>query len=224
MSVYFICASPGSSGNFLGKLIHNLIGSTSDQIVTPTFNQPEPEEMTSDFWFDNVNIGNATVVNVPFVPNYEKLNARFPGSKVIVLTHLINECYSIALNLWEGFHVKSYELGSEPHFRKILTSHSNLFSDLTATPDQLTRTEISTFVKILAYQKLIAGFHCVNIPQDPNVLEVKHRDLYYNRSKVKQDLELFTGQTFSEPAANLYDQIARDHIESFFRSSSLAMH
>ncbi len=217
MSVYFICASPGSSGNFLGKLMHNLVGSTSDQLIQPTFDQPVPNEITADFWFDNVNIGSGTVIHVPFVPNYTKLRNRFPGCKIIVLTHLINECHSIAANLWNGYYKAAYNFVSEPDFRKVIQNHSNLFSNPNATPYSLTNEEVNTFIKIIAYQKLIAGFHCCNIPNDADVLEIKHKDLYFNRIKVRTDLENFTGNTFQQNAIQLHEDLAKGHIESFFK-------
>lgn len=218
MSLYFICASPGSSGNFLGKLVHNLIGSTSDQLIQPTFNQPVPSEITADFWFDNVNPGQGNVIHVPFVPNYTKLKDRFPGCKIIVLTHLINECYAIAANLWKGYYLAAYDFVSEPDFRKILINHSNIFSNVNCTPDQLSKEEVNAFIKIVAYQKLIAGFHCCPILNDVDVLEIKHKDLYFNRQLVRNNLEMFTGMTFQDPGVKLHEDLARSHIETFFRN------
>lgn len=217
--IYFVCATPGSSGNSLIRLIGSLIESMPD--LTPAvFLQTPPDTMTSEFWFNNIDPGTRQVIRVPFRPDYATLKQRFPGCKIIILTHLLAECTGIALSLWEGFYKDTYEFGAQPFFKSILENHRHLFSSTELTPTQLTHTEIHTFIKILAYEKLLDGFYCLTIPNDPDVLEITHKDFYYNRSHVKSQIENFTGKTLSPMASEIYDQISEAYIDSFFNSVS----
>jgi len=218
--IYFICATPGSSGNFLVRIFRNLIGA-STVLTPPTFLQEPTGPMTRDFWFDNVDPGQNQVMHVPYRPDYAKLKSRFPGCKIIVLTHLVSECNNLSLNLWEDFYTAAYEFGAEPFFRQTLEAHSHLFSSTTLTPDQLTKKELNTFIKIIAYQKLLDGFHNLIIPTDPDVIEITHRDLYYNRAQVKSQIETFTGFTLRQAESDMYDQMAQSHIEGFFAKAAV---
>lgn len=218
--IYFICATPGSSGNSLVRMFRTVIETTS--ALTPvTFLQTPVSPMTPKFWFENVDPGTNQVVHVPYRPDYAKLKERFPGCKIVVMTHLLTECNSIALSLWEGFYKNAYEFGAEPFFKQILETHSHLFSSTTLTPDQLSNKEINTFVKIVAYEKLLDGFHCLTIPNDPDVIEISHKDFYYNRPQVRSQIEAFTGSVFRQAEIDVYDQIAEAHINNFFKTSSL---
>lgn len=218
--VYFVCATPGSSGNFLVKLLRNLLGSPGG-LTQPTFTQTPPAVMTREFWFDNVEIGDSPVVHVPFRPDYEKLNARFPGCKIVVMTHGLPECNSIALDLWNDFYKDAFEFGAEPFFREIIESHSHLFPNKTLTPDIMTKFEINIFVKILTYQKLIEGFFCLDIPVSPDVIEIKHKEFYHKPAQVRAQLESFTGCTFNEPSINFHNQMAVNHSTNFFKNAAL---
>jgi hypothetical protein len=217
--VYFVCATPGASGNFLITLIRSLFLVT-DTRLQPTFLSTTPDPITRDFWFDNVDIGDATVVHVPFRPDYEKLKTRFPGCKIIVLTHTLPECNTIAMNLWEGFYKAAYEFGAEPFFRHVLETHSHLFSSTTLTPDQLTPIEANTFIKILSYQKLLDGFFCLDIPDDSDIIELTHRDLYINPAHFRTQLESFTGRVFDEHLIDAHNQTTANYIENFFRTAN----
>jgi hypothetical protein len=217
--VYCVCATPGSSGNFLVKLIRNLIGASAG--MTPnTFSLPKPDIMTRDFWFDNIEIGDNPVVSSPYRPDYQKLQERFPGCKIIVTTHIVSETIALARNLWEGFYKNSYEFGAEPFFRTILETHSHLFSSTTLTPDQLTKSEISTFVEILRYQKILDGFHNLTVPTEPNILEIKHRSFYFQPELVREQLETFTGYTFTEPAITFHNELVLRYIENSFNTAA----
>ena len=220
--MYFICATPGTSGNFLVRIFRNLIEATS-ALSPPTFLSEPPSPMTRDFWFDNFDPGTNQVIHVPYRPDYEKLKTRFPGCKIVVVTHLLQECHSVSLNLWEGFYKAAYEFGAEPFFRQTLENHSHLFSSTTLTPDQLTKKEIDTFIRIISYEKLLDGFHCLTIPTDPDIIEITHKDLYYNRAGVKEQIETFSGLTLRQVENDMYDQMAEAHIQSFFRNSALLM-
>lgn len=213
--VYFICATPGSSANFLIKLLGNLLG-VGGGMTQPTFTQSPPDVMTRDFWFDNVDIGSEVIVHVPFYPDYEKLRTRFPGCKIVVMTHTLPECNTLARNLWKGFYKEAYEFGAEPFFKRILETHSHLFSSTTLTPEQLTTAEINTFIKILSYEKLLGGFHCLTIPSESDIIEIKHRDFYYQPAQVRTQLETFVGATFPEQAVNFHNELVSLHLENFF--------
>jgi len=220
--IYFICATPGSSGNSVVRLFRSIIEASS--VLEPvTFLQTPPNIMTPEFWFENVDPGLNQVVRVPYRPDYAKLKERFPGCKIVVVTHLLPECTSLALTLWEGFYKDAYEFGAEPFFRSILENHSHLFSSTELTPYQLSSTEINTFVRIVAYEKLLDGFHCLTIPDDADILEITHKDFYYNRPYVKAQIETFTGATLQQAASEVYDQIAEARIDKFFSSAALLL-
>lgn len=218
--VYFVCATPGSSGNFLVKLIRNLLGSPGG-LTPPTFLQTPPTPMTRDFWFDNVEIGDNPVMHVPFRPDYQKLKDRFPGCKIIVMTHSLTECGTIALHLWEDFYKDAYEFGAEPFFREIIESHSHLFSSTTLTPDQMTKKEINTFIKIVSYQTLLEGFYSLTVPTDPDILEIQHKDFYYQTALTRSRLELFTDTTFTDPAITFHDAVSKSYLDIFFKNAAL---
>lgn len=217
--IYFVCATPGASGNFLITLLRKLLVVT-DNNLQPTFLSTPPIPITRDFWFDNVDIGDATVVHVPFRPDYEKLKIRFPNCKIVVLTHTLPECQTIAMNLWEGYYKNTYEFGAEPFFKKILESHSHLFSSITLTPDQLTQIEVNTFIRILSYQKLLDGFFCLNIPNDSDIIELVHRDLYLDPASFRNQIESFTGRVFDAMTIDFHNLVASNHIENFFRTAN----
>lgn len=217
--VYFVCATPGSSGNFLVKLLRNLVAMPAG-MTKPTFSQTPPDTMTRDFWFDNVEVGNEVAIHVPYYPDYQKLRDRFPGCKIIVMTHTLPECTTLAATLWKSFFKESYEFGAEPFFKDILDTHSHLFSSTTLTPDQLTPSEIKTFVKILEYQKVLDGFHNLTIPSDTDVIEIKHKNFYFQPAEVRSQLETFTGCTFTEPAVLFHNEIVSIYLENFFIMSA----
>lgn len=217
--VYFVCATPGASGNFLVTLIRRLLLVT-DTKLQPTFLSTPPDPITRDFWFDNVDIGDDTVVHVPIRPDYEKLKTRFPGCKIIVLTHTLSECNTIAMNLWEGYYKNAYEFGAEPFFKKILETHSHLFSSTTLTPDQLTRIEVNTFIRILSYYKLLDGFFCLTVPNDSDTIELVHRDLYLDPASFRNKLESFTGRVFDENLIDSHNQTTANYIENFFKTAN----
>ena len=220
--IYFICSTPGSSGNSVVRLFRTIIEASS--VLEPViFLQTPPAVMTPEFWFENIDPGANQVVRVPYRPDYAKLKERFPGCKIVVVTHLLPECTTIALTLWEDFYKDAYEFGAEPFFRAILENHSHLFSSTALTPDQLSTTEINTFIRILSYEKLLDGFHSLTIPTDPDILEITHRDFYYNRPHVKSQVETFTGATLTQAASEVYDQIAEARINNFFNSSALLL-
>jgi hypothetical protein len=215
--IYFVCSTPGGSGNLVMTMVRNLIGAPVS--YTPqSFASTPPRPMTKEFWYDNIQVNDSPVIHVPFSPDYAKLNQRFPGCKIIVMTHTLPECDTLAVNLWEGFYRNSYEYGAEPFFREILESHSHLFSSTTLTPDQMTPIEIGTFIKILEYQKLIQGFFCLTDPNVPNVIMMKHKDLYFNTAHFRSQLESFAGHVFSQVAIDLHEETAKNYIENFFRS------
>ena len=223
--LYFICASPGTSGNFTGRLIRGLLNQQTDtvSINKHTFAGTVPDILSPEFFYNNIQIPEteSMVINVPFRPNYEILESRFPGCKIIVITHTLQEMQKLALNLLEIFFIDSYDFGAEPYFRKILLDHSHLFSNVNAAINELTPREVNILVKILHYEKLCDGFHCLTIPNSDNVLEIKHHDLYYSTASTKVKLENFTNKTFTEDLNNIYQTLVTQQIDKFFSMSSI---
>ena len=217
--LYFSCATPGSAGNFVNRLIRGLDPDTEYlDFSAITYSQTPPTVITKEFFFENIQIpdtGNY-IVSVPFTPDYDKLNTRFPDSKVVVLTHSVEECNTIARAYYQSYFKESYEISSEPFFRNILQTHSHLFSNVNATPDELSDKEVSIFIKILSYQKLLDGFHSHVVPVSSNVVELKFRNLFLNTTDTEQRLEQFIGSTFNETARALTRQMTLYFIEQYF--------
>jgi hypothetical protein len=215
--VYFVCATPGTTGNFVANLLCNLLGGIDPSTRQWSFQETTPEVLTPAFYYDNVLIpetGNV-VINIPFTPNYEKLNLRFPNCKIIVLTHSLLSCRNIALSYFKNYYIDAYEFGAEPFFRRILREHANLFSNTDAAPWELNEKERHIFHKILSHQKLLDGFHSLEIPADPNVLEIKFEEFHFNTALVEQKLELFTGRTFSPTEKERTKQLVTTFVQNY---------
>lgn len=195
--IYFICSTPGTLGNLVGRMLRSTIGNVDPFLSNNTFQVPEPEKMTADFFFTNISVpetGNV-VINAPFLPNYEILNQRFPGCKIIVITHELYRCNDIASSFFQTYYNDAYDFGADYHYKNILQSHAHLFSNLDAKPWELSVIEKHTFIKILAYHKLLDGFYCHKFPSDTtNVMEIKFRDIYSNIESVEANIEAFTGK------------------------------
>lgn len=217
-NLYFVCATPGSSGNFISRLINTVCQGTEIlDFNSISYTQPLSGQLTKDFFFENCIIPDGDrVVSVPFTPDYQKLNSRFPECKIVVLTHRLEDCNHIARAYYQSFFVEAYEISSSQFFAKILQDHSHLFGDTNATPSELTETEKATFIKILTYQKLLDGFFCVNIPQDSNVLKIEFKNLFLNPSIVQAQIENFTGLTFGPVEQTLLNDLTSHYIQRYF--------
>jgi hypothetical protein len=216
--IYFICSTPGTSGNFIGRLVRSLIDEHRLELNQHIFDQQSPETLTSEFFYSNITIpeeGNA-VVHVPFRPDYDTLTSRFPGCKIIVMTHQLQECDSLAKRFFQSYYIDAYEYGAEPNFRKIIQNHLHLFSNSEVLPWEFTKKERSMFVRILSYHKLLDGFHSLLIPDRPDVLEVTFRDLYFNPSLTQTKIEQFTGIAFSQAQKDSMALLIENFTSRFF--------
>lgn len=218
---YFVCATPGSSGNFVSRLISGLTGASIVDFVELTYGQPVPDVITREFFFNNVQIttDSDVIVSVPFRPDFEKLDSRFPGCKIIVVTHALQECTNIARAYFKSYYGDTYHMGAEPFFRKMINDHSHLFTDVSCTPDTLTQKEYEICVKILAYQKLLDGFHSLSIPNNSNIIEITFQNLFFNLDFIQQQLEQFTGLPFSEREKTISKQLAAEFIHRYLTIS-----
>lgn len=224
--LYFVCASPGTTGNFIGKMIKNAIstGTNSEIILLEnSFNAPTPEVLTADFFFDNIIVpeDDSVVINSPFIPNYEKIFSRFSDAKVVVVTHSLTDCLNLAKTFFKSYYVFNYEFGADIHFKKIIDAYPHLFKNPDVTPNQLTLKEQNIFIKILEHQKVVDGFHSLEVPTNPNVLEIAFRDIHFNNHKVESQLEQFIGKTFSAADKVLNRELSNHFITQYFRSSSV---
>lgn len=214
--IYFVCSTPGATGNFIGRVIKNAIGNVDPTAINHVYLQPQPEVISSDFFHDNITIpesGNV-VINSGFLPNYEKLNNRFPGCKIVVITHSLQETTQLAKGLFKSFYIDDYE-HSRDAYERILRLHPSLFKDHSLKPWELPQKEKTIFIKILAYHKLIDGFHSADILDSPSVLEIKFSDIHFKTQKVEADLESFTGKTIPEPDKELNRQLSKFFIEKY---------
>jgi hypothetical protein len=215
--VYFICSTPGSSGNFVGRLVRSLIDTGLMELTPHTFSAPAPDVLTPEFFYANLTIaeeGNV-VVNVPFRPDYNTLKSRFPGCKIIVLTHRLQDCETLARGLVQSYYIDGYEHGSAPYFNQIIQDHSHLFSSVDLLPTELTNKDRVILNKIVAYHKLLDGFYTLDVPLETNILELKFNDLYFNTAQVESQLELFTGGIFTESQKAMTATLTTAYINSF---------
>jgi hypothetical protein len=218
--LYFVCATPGTTGNFIGKMIKSAIGDTN-MSLTHSFSQPLTGELTLEFFFDNIEVpesGNI-VINSPFRPDYTRIFSRFPDCKIVVVSHNLNDCTHIAKSFFKSYYINTYEYGAEEHFRTILTANPHLFKNVNAAPLELTPKEQLIFIKMLAHQKLMDGFHSLDIPENTNVLEIAFTDIHYNTSQVETQLEQFIGTTFSASEKELNKEFTEHFIKEYFRAT-----
>lgn len=184
-----------------------------------TFSLPEPEILTSDFFYENIQIPETgqLIINSPFRPDFEKINSRFPDAKIVVVTHKLHELSKISRIFFKSYYEEGYETMSSSQFRKILLDHPSLFSNTQATPSQLSTTEREVFIKIVAYHKLLDGFYLAEIPSDPNVFEIQYGEMFYDKETTKSKLELITGKTFTQDFSKVYDDIAELQLRFYFQ-------
>lgn len=220
---YFICSTPGTLGNFIGRSLGGLLAQDNAEILINPLAHEDPsiltsDQLTADYFYNNIQVPDegTFIINSPFRPNYQLLKQRFPECKIIVITHSVHEIQHISRSLFRHYYVESYEITSEPFFRKIINDHSWLFSSTDLLPDQLTRIEKEIFVKILAHQMLLSGFHCLTIPNDPDVLEIKFDKIFYHIETVESQLETFTSKTFTESDRTVNRTLSREFIKKYF--------
>lgn len=205
-TVYFVCSTPGSLGNFVGRVLRGLHADENAVIIPKPVFENEPEVLTREYFFNNLSLPEegTFIVHAPFRPDFETMKSRFPGCKIVVITHSVQESTHLAKIFFKTFFVNDYEAGAEPFFRKVLTDHNWIFSNVNATPADLTKKEKEVFVRIIAYQKLLDGFHSLTIPTDPDVLEIKFGDLIFKVPQIETALENFTSKVMlaSDKAIN----------------------
>ena len=216
--VYFICSTPGTLGNFIGRSVNALLSDQNAQIIVNPLGPNASPFFTPEFFYDNLQIPEegTFIVNIPFRPDYEILKQKFPECKIIVITHLIQDITHISRAFFRHFFLESYEAGAEPHFRKIIEDHHWLFSSTFVTPEELTRTERDIFARIIAHQKLLDGFHNMTVPTDPDILRIRFEKIFYHYSEVEAQLENFTGKTFTEYDKSLNRELTQAFIQKYF--------
>ena len=196
--IYFICSTPGTLGNFLGRNVRALLADENAEIIFST--ETNVSASSSEDFYSNITVPETGtfVINCPYRPDFNIMKQRFPDCKIIVITHTLPEITHLSRMFFNSFYVDEYETIAGPHFKKILEDHSWLFSNVNATPLELTRKEVDIFIKIITYHKILDGFHSVIIPNDPNILEVKFSDLVFKIAEVESKLENFIGKTYLE--------------------------
>ncbi len=216
-SVYFICNTPGTSGNFVGRMIKSIFPNNQIEITQQLVTADPPQSLTADYFYNNLTLPDGNlVVNVHFRPNYQRLREISPGCKIIVIKHTTHEIQAISRGLYKTYYQENYDLGAGPFYHSILNSHSHLFSNVNARPEDLSPMEKETFTRILAYHKLLDGFYNIEVPNDSDVLSLYFKDLFCDIAKVETQLETFTGYTFSESDKALNREVVNLNIQSSF--------
>ncbi len=216
-SVYFICNTPGTSGNFVGRMIKSIFPNNQIEITQQLVNVDPPQLLNAEYFYNNLTLpeGNL-IVNVHFRPNYQRLREISPGCKIIVIKHTTHEIQNISRGLYNTYYRDSYDLGASSFFHNIINSHSHLFSNPNVRPENLPPSEKEIFVRILAYYKLLDSFHNLAVPNDSDVLGLNFKDILYDISKVETLLENFTGYTFTESVKSLNREVINLNIQNMF--------
>jgi hypothetical protein len=218
--VYFVLGTPGTSVVFLSQLLGLFVnaksayGSTVNQMEW--LNEPEGP-ITTDFFYDNITVTGhfPRIFSVAAKPDFEKLRTRFPKAKFVVITHTLSEIPYMSNYFYDTYYKNFSETGSEDFYRDILRTHSHLFSNIDANPEDLTITEEETFKKILQYQKLLDGYTNITEPETESLIHVPYSDIRFQKQKVLEKFSNFIKVDIPETAINYYNQI----LENFSSSS-----
>jgi hypothetical protein len=206
---YFVLGTPGTSGIFLANLLSKYldVNSSYPSLVNQVeYAQTPPEIITPEFFYDNLVVSN-NLTNIFYVgmkPNFEKLRNRFPDSKFIVITHTLNEMQFISNYLFENYFKEHYDAGAEIPFKQILQDHRFLFSNIDATPYELSKYEEEAFKKVLQYHKLLDGYSNITEPETNSLLKIAFSDMMYFKNRVLDKLSSFTGIPTPESAVEFY--------------------
>jgi hypothetical protein len=216
---YFVLGTPGTATTFLAHLVRCYVdeGSSYPALVNQfEFSTPPGDIITPDFYYENLEINNnlVNIFSLATRPNIEKLRIRFPSSKIIIITHTLDEIAYIANYYYKAFFCDVYDAGADIHFKEILTTHSHLFSNVDASPFELSAKEEETFKKILQYQKLIDGFHNINELDSENLIKISFSDIIF-RPVVLEKLSNFLGKESPTSAVSFYQETVPQLLKKF---------
>jgi hypothetical protein len=226
---YFVLGTPGTSTTFLAHLLRNFVDADSSYPALVNqfkFSQEPPTIMTPEFYYDNLIIDNnlTNIFALPMRPDIETLRVRFPDCKIVVITHSIDEISYIANYYYKTFYSEMYDFGAEDPFKAILNAHSHLFSDLSATPSNLSQKEEEIFKKILQYNKLLDGYFNIGEPDSDLLIKISFSDILYQHNKVLEKISSFLGIDTPSAAAEFYKTTIAQILEKFLPQRNTKYH
>jgi hypothetical protein len=218
--LYFVLGTPGTSATFIAHLIRHYtdVGSSYPALVNQyTFSEEPREVMTPEFYYNNLVINKSldNIISLSMKPDIDGLLDKFPHSKIVMITHSIDEIEYIANYFFKTYYLETYDSGASEPFREILRNHSNLFSNVEAAPSELTVKETKTFKKILQYHKLLDGYFNITHIETDNLIKISFSDILYQRNKVLDKISNFTGVTTPETASNFYKDMLEQILDNF---------
>jgi hypothetical protein len=193
---YFVLGTPGTLGVFVAHLVSKFIDTNSSYpavINKYEYATEPPTVVDPDFFYDNLVINDSLprVFSVGMKPEITKLRTRFPGSRIIVITHTLEEIPFIAEFLYRNYY-SDFNAGSEPSFREIISNHSWLFPNTDIVPANFTRKDEKIFKKILEYHKLLDGYGSTNFEETDYLVKISLTDIIYRPNTALSKLSAIT--------------------------------
>jgi hypothetical protein len=218
--LYFVLGTPGTSTTFIAHLLRHYVdvGSSYPALVNQhTFSEPPGEIITPESYYNNLIIDNNlnNIISLSMKLDIERLRIEFPDSKIIVVTHSLSEIEYIANFLYKTYFIETYDSGAAGPFKEILKQHSNLFSNIEASPSELTFKETEIFKKILQYHKLVDGYFNISYEESENLIKIPFSDILYQRNKVLEKLSNYIGTPTPLSASNFYQETIEQILDKF---------
>lgn len=211
----FVCSSPGTLGTFIGDMVRGLYDQSGALLNQHTYNTTDP--ITSeDMFYQHVQWptlptqNTAVITSFNFKPDFDRMLTTFPGCKIIVITHDLIDCGIIA-NTMAKYYYSNEEL-SGVFYADIMSAHRHLFADYTVSYENLPDKEKEIFISIVRYVVLLDGFHTITVPSNPDIVEIKYKDITRNPSNVKTKLANLTGLEWNEGTEARYHRYMEEFI------------
>lgn len=204
----FVCSSPGTLGTFIGDTVRGLYDIGGALLNQHTYNTADPIT-SADMFYEHVQWptlptqNTAIITSFNFKPDFDRMLTTFPGCKIIVITHDLVDCGMIA-NSMARYYYSNTEL-SGAFYTDLMFKHKHLFADYTVSFENLPDKEKEIFISIVRYIVLLDGFHTVIVPDNPNILEIKYKDISRKPAETKSKLTTFTGLPWNEGTEARYN-------------------
>ncbi len=224
-NIYIINSFPGTAGLLIYKMIavnHRTSGLPIEEETAYSFKTEKPETVTSEWFYNNWEINTSTtatvVCNISHLPDYDLLTSQYPDAKLITVTHDVNECDKIATNTLISYYANSWELPEvQNQFRRIIAEFPQFFSNQAVTPLEFTKKERDTFLRILANQVLLGGFHNIEVPTtNPNIYKIELNDILNHPAKFKSQMVEILGRPLTNETLADYKGVQMNIFKSFF--------
>jgi hypothetical protein len=215
---YFVLGTPGTSVNFIAHVLKYYIDSVSGYpaiINQPIFLQDVGENPSSELFYDNVTFENnlPNILGITRKEDVEKLKFRFPGCKIILISHSIPDIVYISNSLFTDYYQTLEYPGSENSFRKILENHPSIFIDPNKSPSDLTDYEKDAFKKIIQYYSLVDGYSNIQHDETANLAIIGYRNLMLDKEAVLEKISQFLEIETPSDAISFYTELQQSALD-----------